>query len=267
MENPKKEISRSELDNGEVLSNHVLCRAYYSNEGAKTKAGIVVGFNNENTYASEDGKDTSSHVADLAETSLIVYKTPKSLYFNPEDPKSMDWETTQELQEGDIIFTNPIDALNSLTLVCEGEEYKLINYQDIYVSKRLIGVTRNYYKLDPITYSDKYVEDRREDIFTLNGYILCTQVAKPKLSDLDVISEDKIYQDRGVVRYIGKPNARYRFPELIDFKDLKIGDLVLFDRKSVPFLLERTTWNSKFDDKLYWCIQRKNIVAILNRKT
>jgi hypothetical protein len=111
------------------------------------------------------------------------------------------------------------------------------------------------------------VEDRREDIFTLNGYILCTQVAKPKLSDLDVISEDKIYQDRGVVRYLGKPNARYRFPELIDFKDLKIGDLVLFDRKSVPFLLERTTWNSKFDDKLYWCIQRKNIVAILNRKT
>jgi len=254
MEILKKEISKDELDSGIPLGNHVLCEVYYTNRDAKTKGGVIIGFNNDVTYASEDGKDTSSHPADMAETSLVVYRCPSKLYFEPTDPKGMDWETEMELGEEDIIWTNPIDALNSVTLTCEGKEYKLINYQDVYCYKREIWV-------------DKWSTPQKKKIVAhcINGYVLCEQVPYQTVSYLDVTSQDKIHKDRGIVRYLGTPNTRHRFPEITDFQNLEIGDLVLFDKKCVPFYLERSVYSAKFSDELFFVVPRKYINLVLER--
>ena len=253
----KKTITRDELDNGIVLNNTVLCEAFYTSEGAKTKAGIVYGFNTDLTYnAGDDPNDKTSWVADLAETCMRVYKVPQKLYFNPEDGKSMDWETEQELQVGDLVWSNPIEALNAITLVCEGKLYKLIPYQDIYVAKR-----------------EKWVENKAtmptcHDVICINGFILCKEVHKESLSFLDVTNEDKIDMTKGRVAYFGKPNKRYRFEGIEDFQNLQKDDLILYDKKASPFLLERTSYANKFSDngELYYVVQRRYISAVLERK-
>lgn len=256
----KKTVTRDELDNGIVLNNTVLCEAFYTSEGAKTKAGIVYGFNTDLTYnAGDDPNDKTSWVADLAETCMRVYKVPQKLYFNPEDGKSMDWETGQELQEGDLVWSNPIEALNAITLVCEGKLYKLIPYQDIYVAKR-----HRWYSSAGILGDMDTVDT---DIICLNGFVLCKEVHKESLSYLDVTTEDKIDMTKGIVAYYGKPNARYRFPEHSDFQDLQKDDLILYDKKASPFLLERTSYANKFSDngELYYVVQRRYISAVLKR--
>jgi hypothetical protein len=263
MDNLKKEITREELDRGLPLGNHVLCEAYYSNRDAKTKAGVIVGFNEDLIFSDAEGKDTSSHMADLAPTSMVVYRCPLKLYFDPEDPKGMDWETEMELQQGDQIFTNPIDALNCVTLVCEEKEYKLIHYSDIYVAKGY----RWRHEPGSVPKGNMAIpQDKRMKVIVLNGYVLLEQVYKKKLSDLDISSEDKIEPKQGIVAYFGKPNARYRSPEIEDFYDLRLGDKVLYGRKAAPFLLERLSHVAKFSEKPYMVLQRRYIDMVMERR-
>jgi hypothetical protein len=83
-------ITRAELENGKLPANHVLCKMHYDSEGMTTKSGIVIGVLTDNVYQDSDNlKDDSSHIADFAETSLIVEKVPERLYFDPDDPNSM----------------------------------------------------------------------------------------------------------------------------------------------------------------------------------
>ena len=266
----KKIVTRDELDNGIVLNNTVLCVAFYTSEGARTKAGIVYGFNTDLTYnAGDDPNDKTSWVADLAETCMRVYKVPQKLYFNPEDGKSMDWETEMELQEGDLVWSNPIEALNAITLVCEGKLYKLIPYQDCYVCKRK-KTTHRQTRLREDGYPGneiRIVKTEEWVPFCLNGFVLCKEVHKESLSYLDVTTEDKIDMTKGIVAYYGSCNARYRFPEHSDFQDLQKDDLILYDKKASPFLLERTSYANKFSDngELYYVVQRRYISAVLKR--
>jgi hypothetical protein len=52
-----------------------------------------------------------------------------------------------------------------------------------------------------------------------------------------------------------------------DFKDLRVGDIVLFSNRVPPFFLERQKFASKFDStKLYLVAQRRNIIAVLKRE-
>jgi hypothetical protein len=251
LEEVRVKISREELNHGEIPMNQVLCEAFYSAEGAKTKSGIVYGFNTDVLYGSEDGLDTSSHIADLAETCLRVYKTPQKLYFDKDDVKSMDWECDMDLRAGDLVWTNPIEAKNATCVECEGKLYKFIPYQEHYVS------LTEYWDLR---------KKIGQKITCLNGYLLCEQVNKESLSALDVLNNDKIDPRRGIVRYVGKPNKQYKDQSLVDFPDIKEGDLVVFDRRCSPFLLERQLYSAKFSqDKLYWVIPRKYVAMILER--
>ena len=72
---------------------------------------------------------------------------------------------------------------------------------------------------------------------------------------------------KGIVAYYGSCNARYRFPEHSDFQDLQKDDLILYDKKASPFLLERTSYANKFSDngELYYVVQRRYISAVLKR--
>jgi hypothetical protein len=252
----KTVLTEEELLNGNIPTNHVLCEVYYSNEGAKTKSGIIFGVNNDVNYKdSENLNDTSSHPADMAEVSLIVTKLPNKLYFNTEDETgSMPWEVEEmELCEEDVVWTNPIEALNAMAIECEGKTYKLIPYRDIYCAKREIWV-------------NKWEGTKKTIVVMLNGYTLGEEIHKKPMSALDVTSEDKIEQNLVKLSFIGSPNLRHIREEYQDFIDLK-GDTVVVDKKFKPFYLERTTYASKFDEnKLYVVVPRRRIIAVINRE-
>jgi len=258
----KIEVTKQELDKGIIPTNHVLMLMDYVSEGAKTKSGITYGVLTDLVYADSDNlDDDTSHAADMAEVSGVVVKCPQKLFFDPDDDKSMNWETDMELEIGDRVWTNPIETLNAVSLVCEGRVYKIIPYHEIYVAKR-------HHEQATYIIEDKFRAgfDPWDEIIVLNGFVLCRQKNKESLSNLDVTSEDKTYQDRGIVAYVGKPNKRYKTGDHMDFVDLKIGDEVMWDYKYKAFLLERQKYASRFDeDNLYFVVPRRRIVAVLNR--
>ena len=249
------EITQKEFDNIIIPINHVLCEQYYESEGMTTKSGIILGVLTELTYQDPDNpKDDSSHVADFAETSLRVVKVPKMLYFDIEDSHSMPWQTQIEIESGDLVWTNPIDALNAITVICSGRTYKVIPYQDLYVAKRTFQ--RGHLNIHSF-----------DQVICLNGYCLLKQIHKSSISELDVTSEDIIDKTIGEIAYVGSCNSQYQNPNYYDFQDLQKGDVVLFDRKTTPFLLERQKFSSQFDrENLYWVVQRRGIAMVLNRK-
>jgi hypothetical protein len=258
----KIEVTRKELDEGIIPTNMVLCEMYYSSIGAKTKSGIIYGVLTDITYADADNPDdASAHAADMAEVSMRVTKLPQKLYFNPEDKeKSMPWDTDMEICEEDVIFTNTIEALNAVTLVCEGKNYKLIPYQDAICAQRTHQTSHGY---DGKTYTDNF----GVNVVMLNGYVLCTLKNKESLSELDVTSQDKLDMTKGTIAFVGTAPLKYLVPEYSHIDDLRVGDEVLFSSKVPPFALERQKYSAKFSNtETYYVIHRRNINAVLNRK-
>jgi hypothetical protein len=208
---------------------------------------VVIGFNTDTTYAEGD----NSWVADLAECYAEVYKTPHQLFFDPDDPQTMDWETEMELNIGDVVWFSIMESKNAFEVICENNLYKSVPYADCYVCKR-----------------DIPTPDGRDATITipLNGYVLCKPVYLPKLSHLDALSEDQIDKSRGTIAFIGNAPKRYLREEYCHIDDLRVGDEVVFDPKTPLFLLERTKSLTKFNgDNLYWVCQRRRISLVLNR--
>jgi hypothetical protein len=249
---PQIELNREELLRAEIPTNHVLVRVIWRAEGATSKSGVVIGFCEDVNYA----EDESFWSAELAEIRGEVVKTPKSLYFNPEDTaKSMDWETEMELIEGDKVWYSTLEAKNSVQVLCEGEIYKSIPYSDIYCYKREIWV-------------DKWSvpQKKKTVVGVLNGFVLLKPCFLPVLSDLDHLSQETIDMTRGVISFIGEPPKAYLRDVYSHIEDLRIGDEVLFDRKTPLFMLERSKNLACFDgDNQFWCVQRRRIAMILNR--
>ena len=253
---PEIELTREELKWAEIPLNHVLIKITRRVEGLKTKGGVTVGFNTDLVYAEGD----DSHSANLAEIVGYVAKVPDKLYFNPDDPASMDWETDMELQVGDQAWFSLMESKNSVQLVCGGELYKSVPYQDCYVAKRVIQGSR-----DGIA---GYIGERPDkiEIIPLNGYVLCEPLTMPKLSDLDHLSKDVVDKTRGVIRFIRSAPKAYLRESYCHIEDLRVGDEVLFDRKTPLFYLERMGYTSIFDNgKQYWVVMRRKISLILNR--
>ena len=251
----KQNVTRKELEEGIIPTNYVLCEQHYSNENLTTKSGIIVGVNKDLLYADADNlNDDSAHSADLAEVSMIAVKLPAKLYFNPEDKdKSMPWDCEMEICEDDEVFTNIIESLNAVTLVCEGKNYKLIPYNDCYCVKREIWV-------------NKWEGTKKTVVEMLNGYVLVTLTSKESISEFDVISQERLDKTKGVISYIGSPVKQYLNPDYTHIEDLRVGDEVSFNQRVPPVLLERQKYSSKFNsEQLYWVIHRKNIIAVLNR--
>jgi hypothetical protein len=248
---PQIEITREELDSAEIPMNHVLVEMIHTSEGATTKGGIIIGFNSETVYAEGD----DSHSANLAEFYGRVYRTPHRLFFDRNDPKSMDWETEMELQEDDICFMSLIETKNAVEVKCEGKLYRSIPYQDIYAYKREIWVNK---------WSDPQV--KKTVRHPINGYVLCKQVCLDKTSHLDAFSDTKVDKTKGIVAYVSEPVKTYLREEYCHIDNIQVGDLVLFDPKSPNFFLERTRALATFDgDEMYLVVNRRRIIAILNR--
>jgi hypothetical protein len=72
---------------------------------------------------------------------------------------------------------------------------------------------------------------------------------------------------RGVIRFIGDAPKSYLRDSYSHIDDLRVGDEVLFDNKVAPSYLERLGYTGVFDNgKQYWCLPRRRISLILNRK-
>ena len=250
----KIDVTKSELENGVLPQNAVLCEQFYTSEGATTKSGIIYGVNTDLTYANPDEPTADFHASSMAEVAMKVVKLPKELYFNPEDEKSMPWKTEMELCEDDLVFSNPMEVLNAITLVCEGKNYKILPYHELICAKREIWV-------------DKWsVPQKKETIVVmLNGYTLCTEIKKKSLSELDVTSGDKYEADRAIVSFLGSPNEAYLNPTYTEFTgELNVGDTILFDKKYRKIYLERVLYASKFStEQLFLVVPRRRIACVL----
>ena len=246
---PQITLSREELDRAEIPMNHVLVKIVRESEGLKTHGGVLVGFNVDNVYAEGD----DSHSANMAEICGIVEKLPEKLFFDRNDPLSMDWETEIELCEGDAVFYSLMEAKNSVQLICEGVTYKSIPYSDIYAFKRDV-------------WKDKWAGTKKTIQGAINGYVLCRQVMMPVLSYLDAISEAQVDKSRGIIAFVSEPPKTYLRDAYCHIDNLQVGDEVLFDPKTALFYLERFQYTMIFDNaNPYWVVQRRRIIAVLNR--
>jgi len=232
----KQNLTRSQLEEGKIPSNTVLLEMTHSSEGIKSKGGIIVGVNLEDEYEDE----TTSHVADLTEVYAKVVKLPDKLYYN-KDGTGMPWDCDMDLMPEDFCWFNALESKNAVEILCEDKSYRLIPYTDIYCSKR------------------------GKDVIMLNGYVLCKPVfvhTEHRLA-VDDRKEDKT---RGVIAFVGKPNREYIRPEYVDFKELEVGDEVMFNPGSPVFPLERKSYLAQFDgNNLYNVIQRRRIALVLSK--
>ena len=246
-------LTRKQFDEGDLVfpANHVVVEVSYSNENAKTKAGIVVGFDKDKIFA----EGTEAHAADLMEVYGTVVKVPEKLYFDMDDPKSMEYETEQELQVGDMVWFGLIESANAVEILVEDKLYKIMPYADMYVAKRFGRIWRG---VGGATGEDI--------IIPLNGLCLCQTVTHKKISELDFVSESKIDITKCIVKYIGKPNKRYKNLNNVDHQDLQVDDLVLLAPRCPIMYLERKKYMARFNgDELYIIVPRRKIVMVIER--
>jgi len=217
---------------------------------------------------------------------------PDTLYYNmvwhkryPNAPESMPWRTDVQLLPGDIVWHSYLDSLNCPVIDVDdepGEQYKLLNYYDLYVAKR---------KIDMINYSGwsqwgggtvpdgvswaycgkQYLSTKGDtfQVIPLNGYVLCEEVMEERKGAMDVL-EKHVDKTRGIVAFVGLPNYGYRRertrkpPEERDFDsgvDVVPGDVIIKKNPDIHIILEEATYARFNGTKLYFLIQRRDIYA------
>lgn len=248
----KVKLSKKEFDDAIIPINYVAVELLQVEEDKKTKSGILVGFNPDDTWGTMEGTDGDTHPADVAEVVGKVVKLPQKLYFN-EDGSGMPWDTDMELQRGDTAWFNFMESLNAIELNVDGMIVRIIPYSDIYVAKRLGKIWRGVGGATG-----------EEIIVCLNGYCLLERIKYPKLSDLDVVSENHYYDDRGIVRFIGSANKKYTSRDQVDDINVEVGQTAYLKSGYKPFLLERNENLGVFDNgKMYYCVQRRRIMFVV----
>ena len=233
----------SEIDSMKLPpnGNMVIIEITERSKDKVTKGGIYVGFNEDVIYAEGDG----SHAADVAEVWGVVHRAPASLYYKEKDNNSMPWETTVQIQEGDMVWFDYFESVNCDVLLYGDRVFYVIPYRDLYVAKR------------------------GKEIIPLNGYCLCEPIEVEHKSKFAVNIGDKYRHDRVVVRYLAEPNKRYQPNDAIygtynnDDIGLVEGDIVLLRQRCPLILLERLDTIATFSEQPYFVIQRRNMQIVV----
>jgi hypothetical protein len=237
MRNERTELTRKQFDKYNVYypSNNVIVKMP-PEYPIITPGGINIGFNPEVMYGEGEG----SHVADCAAIHGTVAKQVDRLYFNRKDAQNtMSWDTDVETLIDDIVFFHPLISKNCCEILVEDILYKVIPYEDLFVAKR----------------------DNK--VIPLNGNVILQEVYKPKISKFD-IEEPIVDTYKGIVRWNGNDNKRYQTKGQSDMPNLKEEDFVIIEKSAYPFYLERSKWNSHFDEgNQYLVVQKKHIQAVL----
>lgn len=236
-------LTQEEFDRAVIPYNHVAIELLRAEKDATTPSGIKVGFLEDTQWEDDDEGKANTHPADIASIIGNVVKVPDRLWFDAKAQDGMPWDTDMELKIGDLVWFSFLESANAVEIV--------INTPSGINQHKLIRI---------IPYQDVFVAKRGKEVICLNGYCLLEQVQLPKLSKYDILSKG-VFEDRGVIKYLGKPNRRYQGDKYSDDVDVKVGDSVFFRPGYTPFLLERKKFMACFDgDKLYWCSQRRRFI-------
>lgn len=212
---------------------------------------VVVSFDPKENDKTASGIYTPSimdvdSVAEHANRKGVVVKVPEFLYYDRKSPSSMRWKTEIEIKVGDEVWMNHL-TLNDYQYRCDGKIYKTILYEDIVVAKR------------------------GEEVIMVNGYMLLD----PIYNETKVLDHSSNKRDKrlGTIAFLGKPNKEYSSPEYVqlgktvyrsDPEGLKVGDKIIFDKKSVKKVrfMEGGIYN-KFDGKPYLVAQRYMVAGVM----
>jgi len=221
-------ISRKELEALQIPSGTglVLVHVPYKNAESRTRSGIYI--------VSDEDYKPALH----AERWGYVYKISDSLYYNKFDTNSMPWKTEIEAVVGDKVWFDFRVGLYAYTYECEGEWYKMMEYQNLYVAKKEDG-----------------------SVITLNGYVLFSEVEED--IDSDILLTTNIDKKYGLVEYVGSYNQEYTSPYYDDSITLEKGDMVLFEAQTSCFPLESGLHN-EFSEKKHVLQHRKRVVAVVD---
>ena len=219
-----------------TLNNRVLVRTAYRNEEVMSEGGIILIAGTETDWR------PAEHTNRISEVVVI----PERLNFSnrPTDYDSMPWDTDIQIQVGDLVWHDFMAVHNCVNVVADNqpdEEYKLLNYQDLYVVKR------------------------GEEIIPLNGYCLCEEVLEKRLSDMQV-TDPKVDNRFGKVVYLAEPNREYRQSKTTDEAEVAVGDVIIKRKAAIHILLESKD-HARFDgDKMYFIIQRRDVYGVVEEK-
>ena len=228
--------------------------------------------------------DTDFQPAMHANRISEVVMLPDELYFslawtryNRELTESMPWRTDMQIKVGDMVWHDYMNSLNCCVIDVEDsdEQYKLLNYYDLYVAKRkILNMSVDQLQGNIISgYGYTFMEEESMvfSVIPLNGYVLCKEVMEERGSEMDVL--DKHVDKRfGEVAFVGKKNYGYlrerigRPPIEKDFDgemNLVLGDIIVKKNPNIHIMLEdplHTRFNKKI---MYFITQRKNIYAKL----
>jgi hypothetical protein len=246
MENPRIKLTQKEFDAFDVHYPSNLVIVQMPPEKDIEVAGIKVNFNPDTLYAEGE----SSHPADMAPVMGTIVKQVEKLYYNRKDTeRTMSWKTSLETLVGDTVWFHHLISKNCSEIEVNKIVYKVIPYEDLFLSVRYVD------------YPDEFGGiDFAKIITPLNGNILLKEVFIPKLSQFDV-TPDTVDPTRGIVAYNGSDNQEYQTGGA-DLSGLAKGDMVVINKNSYIFYLERSKYNSNFGDgERYICIQKKHLDA------
>jgi co-chaperonin GroES (HSP10) len=179
-----------------VLPNKVLVK--FQDHTNKTVGGIIT----------EGVEQSSEYKAVFSKRVAEVIKVPDKLTCNDKIQSSMAWEPAAiEIEPGDIVYFDHQESAHAQRVSSKGIIYSIVNYSSLALAKR----------------GDK--------VIMLNGNILFSKSYRK--DSADIINKPIENENYGTVRYIGKPNKRYRLKESphtyrTDECDLKVGDRVVF---------------------------------------
>lgn len=220
---PKKKIyqlTQEELNNFQLVgnTNKVLVKVHDPILNKTTGSGILM--------VAPTDMDWNPDIH--ADRYGIVQKVPETLNF-----KRMMWETEIEIEYGDLIWYDYLMSLNSDSIFVGEVEYKLMDYQFLYVAKRW------------------------DEIVPLNGYCLF-EPKEDKLttkSDLILIHEGRDIRQAKMI-YAGRKNKKYD-QDWTDECNIEVGDMAIF---GMPPIMLEAEYHSLFEGKKQYRISQRRYV-------
>jgi len=209
------EIDRLPL---KMMPNYVLIKLNHYNKEERTPGGVIMSSGLDDTSLDEYDK------YDQIDRTGIVVLMPDRLSFNLKDLTGMDWHTQLDIQLGDIVWLDHIDANTAERYLYKGDYYKILRYDAIIVAKRGI------------------------DVICCNGYILCSSVEVDKSTEYIYCPKKDNIINQGVVRYVGSKNIEYRsnytYNKQLQFRkkpydiqhddiDINVGDKIIVNTPEV----------------------------------
>ena len=164
----------------------------------------------------------------------------------------MPWLTHIQISKGMKIWYDFLASLNTIVYIDEDEsEYRLINYDDLYVATCPRSVDEPDCGLQKSS-------NGKEFVVPLNGFSLFSRIYHEPKSKFDIHITRKVNNKEATVVYVAVNNEAYETGAEHDHIQLEPGDRVAFG--TVPAVMLESEMHCKFDGgRMYRRAQARNI--------